>query len=71
MLESFDALEHLESFVSTSGRAFYKRESLSGEKVLLQKVDGGRLIEDSWNEGEQEVVPFWSGKKINWVIADQ
>lgn len=56
--------------MSTSGRAFYRREGAT-EKVLLQKVEGGRSIEESWTQGGQEVVPFWSGKKIDWVIVDQ
>jgi dihydroorotase len=62
----------LEGFVSTFGRAFYKREiadSDAADKILLRKVEGGETVEDKWNHGEQEVVPFWSGKEINWIIV--
>jgi dihydroorotase len=73
ILESFEALNRLEGFVSTYGRSFYKRvivDSNSAEKVILKKVDGGNIIEESWNNGGQDIVPFWSGKKIDWVIEN-
>jgi len=72
LLESFDALDKMEAFVSTFGRAFYKREIINtdvADKALLKRIDVGEVIEDKWSYGEQEVVPFWSGKKINWVIV--
>jgi dihydroorotase len=70
-LESFGALDKMEAFVSTFGRAFYKREITNSDvadKILLRKVEGGKIIEDKWVHREQEVVPFWSGKTIDWVI---
>jgi len=72
LLESFDALDRLEGFVSIFGRAFYKREIVGGdssEVVHISKVEGGKVIGESWNDGVQEVVPFWSGHKIGWVIT--
>lgn len=71
LLDSFGALEKLQGFSSTYGRAFYKREKFSGKPILLQRVEGGKAIDESWNQGDQEVVPFWSGKKLDWVIAQQ
>jgi len=75
LLESFGALDRLEGFVSTFGRLFYKRE-LRGDNaaqaptVVLKRVEGGELIKEGWAEGGQEVIPFWSGQKIDWVIDE-
>jgi len=59
--------------VSTFGRSFYKRE-LGGDDVsptvVLKRFEGGELIEGGWTEGDQEVIPFWSGRKIDWVIDE-
>jgi len=76
LLESFGALDRLEGFVSTFGRSFYKRE-LNGDNtaqtpiILLKRIEGGRLIKEGWTEGEQEVIPFWSGRKIDWIIDEK
>ena len=62
--------------MSTFGRSFYKRE-LRGDDtaqvpiVVLKRTEGGELIKEGWSEGEQEVIPFWSGKKIDWVIDEE
>lgn len=75
LLESFGALDRLEGFVSTFGRSFYKRE-LQGDYaaqapiIVLKRVEGGELIKEGWSEGEQKVIPFWSGRKIGWVIDE-
>jgi dihydroorotase len=66
----------LEGFVSTFGRSFYKRElhednAAQVPTVVLKRVEGGELIKEGWTEGEQEVIPFWSGKKIDWVIDEE
>ncbi|KAF9780285.1 Dihydroorotase [Thelephora terrestris] len=76
LLESFGALDRLEGFVSTFGRSFYKRElhednAAQVPTVVLKRVEGGELIKEGWTEGEQEVIPFWSGKKIDWVIDEE
>jgi dihydroorotase len=75
LLESFGALDRLEGFVSTFGRSFYKRELREGNSarvptIVLKRVEGGELIEERWTEGDQEVIPFWSGQKIDWVIDE-
>ena len=62
--------------MSTFGRSFYKRE-LNGDNtaqtpiILLKRIEGGRLIKEGWTEGEQEVIPFWSGRKIDWIIDEK
>jgi len=61
--------------VSTLGRSFYKRE-LPGDgaarvpTVVLKRVESGELVKTGWAEGDQEVIPFWSGQKIDWVIDE-
>jgi dihydroorotase len=65
----------LEGFVSTFGRSFYRRE-LPGDNadqvpiIVLKRAEGGELIKEGWTEGEQEVIPFWSGHEIGWVIDE-
>lgn len=61
--------------MSTFGRSFYKRE-LRGDdaqapRLVLKRAEGGELIKEGWAEGEQEVIPFWSGRKIGWVIDEK
>ena len=62
--------------MSTFGRSFYKR-GLHGDNaaqsptVVLKRVDGGELIKEGWTEGEQEVIPFWAGCKVDWVIDEE
>jgi dihydroorotase len=75
LLESFGALDRLEGFVSTFGRSFYKRELPAGDAaqgaiIVLKHVEGGEFIKGGWTEGGQEVIPFWSGQKIDWVIDE-
>jgi len=71
LLEDFGALDRVEGFVSKFGRAFYGRE-IGGERaelrVVVRKVEGGRRIEDKWVMGEENVVPFWAGKELQWEI---
>ena len=61
--------------MSTFGRSFYKRE-LSGDNaaqlpvIVLKRNEGGELIKEEWTEGDQGVIPFWSGQKIDWVIDE-
>ena len=61
--------------MSTFGRSFYKCE-LDGDNAaqapitVLKRVEGGNWIKEGWTEGEQEVIPFWSGKRIDWVIDE-
>ena len=62
--------------MSTFGRSFYNRElhkdnAARVPTIVLKQVEGGELIKEGWTEGEQEVIPFWSGKKIDWVIDEE
>ena len=75
LLESFGALDRLEGFVSTFGRSFYKYElpkdnAAQVPTIVLKRVESGELIKEGWTEGDQEVIPFWSGQKIDWVIDE-
>jgi dihydroorotase len=69
ILESFGALDRIEGFVSTFGRAFYRREVHPGEKgVTLRRMEGeGKLIPERL---EGELVPFWAGRKLVWEITE-
>lgn len=62
--------------MSTFGRSFYRRglnedNAAHVPTVVLKRVEGGDLIKEGWSAGEQEVIPFWSGKKIDWVIDEE
>jgi dihydroorotase len=71
LLESFGALDKLEGFVSKNGRAFYKKEISSptkdGNPVIRLKRCKAPVTE-SYSLKEVEVVPFWSGKDLEWEI---
>lgn len=68
LLESFGALDNLESFVSKNGRSFYKRPAATDRIVKLRKVVNGTSIDRIYESGDHSVVPFWAGKLINWDI---
>ncbi len=68
ILESFGALDKLSGFVSDFGRAFYKRPAKEGRNVHLRKVEGGKLVDEKYVQGNDELVPFWTGKRLNWEI---
>jgi len=69
LLESFEALEKLEGFVSGNGRAFYKKEVAStdgNDIVRLRKRKA--CVTGKYTLKEEEVVSFWSGKDLEWEI---
>jgi dihydroorotase len=69
ILESFGALDKIENFVSTFGRAFYRKEVRPGENgVTLRRIKGdGKLIPECL---EGELVPFGAGRKLAWEITE-
>ncbi|KAL9712517.1 dihydroorotase [Leucoagaricus gongylophorus] len=69
LLDSFGALDKLPGFVSTFGRAFYKRPAEPDRIVLLRKVSGGKLIDEKYEQGGNQLVPFWTGRCLSWEIA--
>lgn len=60
-------------FVSGFGRAFYgeKVDVSRSQLVVLRRVDGqaDNKVEERYALGEQSVVPFWAGKKLEWEIV--
>ena len=68
LLEMFGALDKLEGFVSTNGRAFYRKPAREGDKVVLKRAH--KPIHDIWTQGEDSVVPFWDGKELRWEIVE-
>ncbi|KXN87919.1 Dihydroorotase [Leucoagaricus sp. SymC.cos] len=69
ILDSFGAVEKLPGFVSDFGRAFYKRPAKAGKTVQLRKIEGGQLVDDKYVQGENELIPFWTGKRLHWQIV--
>ena len=72
LLESFGAFDKLEGFVSTHGRAFYGRvlsEQDAGKAVTLRRPTGKKIVEESYALGSDVLVPFWTGREINWEIV--
>ena len=81
ILESFGALHQLESFACQNGRQFYNitttPSSSSRKMITLQKVNANNSqikVQNEFSytdsEGNQRgVVPFWSGKPLNWIIS--
>ena len=73
LLESFGALDKLERFVSRNGRAFYKREVVSEEggndMVRLRRRKG--TVTSRYSLREQEVIPFWTGRDLDWEIDNR
>ncbi|KAF8736367.1 hypothetical protein AX14_000400 [Amanita brunnescens Koide BX004] len=70
LLESFGALDRLEDFVSTFGRAFYQRPAAAGKKVKLRRVSEGKNIEPLYQLDDNTLVPFWAGKAIGWESVE-
>jgi len=70
LLDSFGALDKLPQFVSTSGRAFYRRPAEPDRIVVLRKIEGGKLIDEKYEQGDNQLVPFWIGRRLNWEIAE-
>jgi len=76
LLEEFGALDKVDGFVSTFGRAFYGRAAPSmsgcgGKTVVLRKLEGkGQKVDERWVMGQESVVPFWAGKELSWEIVE-
>ncbi|OBZ76042.1 putative dihydroorotase [Grifola frondosa] len=71
LLDSFGALDKLEGFISTHGRAFYGRPATENDaRVLLRRVSDSIVTAEGYGEGENKVVPFWAGKEIGWEIVE-
>ncbi|KAG6833798.1 hypothetical protein H0H87_011732 [Tephrocybe sp. NHM501043] len=72
LLESFNALERLEDFVSNFGRAFYKQTLSVGnqKRVTLRRASsGGFRVQDNYVLVDDSLVPFYAGKELRWEIA--
>ena len=81
LLESFDALDQLEGYVSTHGRAFYGdalkqdaavvtlKRNAEGVKVPLEYTHPAHANKKDTEEGKLTVVPYLAGQVLGWVIA--
>lgn len=71
LLGSFGALDKLEGFVSTNGRAFYGRPVGESEKpTVVRRVTGQVVGVEGYGSGETHVVPFWAGKELSWELVE-
>ncbi|KAH9981853.1 Dihydroorotase [Russula compacta] len=70
LLESFGALDKLEGFVSKNGRAFYKKEVTSTDdgKNIVRLHKRKTAVMRKYSLKAQEVVPFWTGRNLDWEI---
>lgn len=66
LLESFGALDKLQSFVSDNGRAFYQKPTPSGEVVRLRRLNC--QVEETLSLGTDDVVPFWAGRDLQFSL---
>ncbi|KAF9057406.1 hypothetical protein BJ165DRAFT_1334954 [Panaeolus papilionaceus] len=73
LLESFGALDKLEGFASSFGRAFYKLpiDESAGKVATLRRAPAGTLVDGQYNLGDESLVPFWAGKEIGWVLESK
>ncbi|KAG6878254.1 hypothetical protein C0993_010026 [Termitomyces sp. T159_Od127] len=72
LLESFNALDQLEDFVSNFGRRFYKHiasPERQSKVILKRPSSGGFLVDDKYELAEESVIPFWAGKQLRWEIS--
>ncbi|PKI85718.1 dihydroorotase [Malassezia vespertilionis] len=81
LLESFGALDNLGKYVSENGRAFYQRPARPGREVVLRRAIGdeskvpsvyvhpSHAHKSEEDPTKLEVVPFYAGKQLAWVIA--
>ncbi|KAI0750835.1 hypothetical protein C8Q80DRAFT_1098138 [Daedaleopsis nitida] len=71
LLESFGALDRLEGFVSSHGRAFYRRPVGESEKsVTLRRAASKVVGTEGYGRGATHVVPFWAGQEIGWELVE-
>jgi len=69
LLESFEALDKLEGFVSDFGRSFYNQPIKSEVKSVVLRRSPGKVVDEQYMLGNDALVPFWAGKAIEWEIA--
>lgn len=80
LLDSFGALDQLQTYTSTNARRFYKLEEVKGEEKLVILKRQESIISQSYtlNEhqelqdgtlGKIQVVPFWAGRKLTFTIV--
>ena len=78
ILESFGALDKLEAYVSTNGRAFYGEPAPAGAEVVLRRtsasipaayVHPAHEFKSDGDASKLQVVPFWAGRELTWEIV--
>jgi dihydroorotase len=69
LLESFEALDKLEGFVSDFGRSFYNQPIISETNSVILRRSPGKVVDEQYTLGNDALIPFWAGKAIEWEIA--
>ena len=69
LLESFEALDKLEGFVSDFGRSSYNQPIKSEAKSVVLRRSPGKVVNEQYMLENDALVPFWAGKAIGWEIA--
>lgn len=71
LLESFEALDKLEGFVSDFGRSFYGQPIKTEGKSVILRRSPAKLVDEQYILGNNVLVPFWAGEAIGWEIASE
>ena len=71
LLDSFGALDNLENFVSTFGRAFYQQPITSEDEiVVLKRCATGFPVPKVLSESQGiEIIPFMCSQRLGWEIV--
>ena len=80
LLESFGALDQLQSYTSSNARQFYKLPIPKGKQQIIQLKRQENVISESFtldahksmqdgSAGKIQVVPFWAGRKLTFAIV--
>jgi dihydroorotase len=63
--EQVGALDNLENFTSVFGAQFYSQR-INTETITLHRQES--RIPDFYDFGSGQVVPFWNGQRIDWLV---
>jgi dihydroorotase len=81
LLDSFGALDRLQSYTSSNARAFYKLPISKGEEHIVTLKRQESVVSDTFtleahqslkdgSAGKIQIVPFWAGRKLTFTIVD-
>lgn len=71
LLESFGALDKLETFASLNGKKFYGLPTEASDNVVTLRRTKGTVVPQNFTLGGNKVVPFMAGKNIDWEVVQE